>query len=171
MLIEQQDVVNCTLLTLMGSTSLDAKHLVGFPHGIDPPKDATGNELLRFDWKHNKKHVVNTAGIKRVLTYIRSQGATNHPEAAPSLAKILDVHLNDKITQRFEYMAKAYTKLQKAREDADTRAAAAAEREAEEGEAAEIEELESKLTTAARRSRVASVSALHKYKGTMSHHH
>lgn len=150
-------------MTLMGTTSLDAKNLIGFPHGIDPPKDATGNEFLRFDWKYNKKHSVNAAGIKRVLAYVRSHGANNHPEAALSLPKILDVHLQDKITQRFEYMAKAYNKFKKEGEEADARAAAAAEREAEEGEAAEIEELQSKLTTAAMRSRVASVSALHTY--------
>ena len=45
-----------------------------------------------------------------------------------------------------------------------------AEREVEEGEEAEIKELQSKqLTMAAMRSRVASVSVLHKYQDRMTH--
>ena len=58
------------LMTLMGVTSLDAKNLIGFPHGITPPKDTTGKELLHFDWNQNKKYMVNSGGITRVLEYI-----------------------------------------------------------------------------------------------------
>ena len=83
------------LMTLMGVTSLDTKNLIGFPHGITPPKDAMGKELLHFDWKQNKKYMV----ITRVLEYIRSNGAGNHPPAAPFLPKILDLHLREKVTQ------------------------------------------------------------------------
>ena len=69
-LIKQQDVINSVLMTLMGLTSLDAKSLIGFPHSIAPPKDATGKELLHFDWKQNEKHHINAEGIKRVLEYV-----------------------------------------------------------------------------------------------------
>ena len=86
-------------MTFMGVTSLDAKNLIGFPHGITPPKDAMGNELLHFDWKQNVKYMVNSGGIMRVLEYIRSNGAGNHPPAAPFLPKILDLHLREKVTQ------------------------------------------------------------------------
>ena len=117
----------------MGLTSLDAKSLIGFPHSIAPPKDATGKELLYFDWQQNEKRHINAEGIKRVLEYIWSNGAGIHPQAIPFLSEVLDVHLRDKIIQQFKYMAKSYNKRRREEEEVDVWAVAAAEREAEGG--------------------------------------
>ena len=73
------------------------------------------------------------------------------------------MHLRDKIIQQFKYMAKSYNKWRREEEEVDAQAVAAAEREAEEGVEIEIEELQFKLTTAAMRSRVTSVSVLDTY--------
>ena len=159
-------------MTLMGVTSLDVESLIGFPHDMDPPQDAMGNWLLCFDWKKNKKSPINSQGITQVFDHIWENGATNHPPAADSLPKLLDHHLKEKITQRFKYMANAYQNRLKVEEEAATQAAAAAEAETENGKWAQVEETaEKQLTTAAMRSRVASVNPFDLYHGNMNHDH
>ena len=86
-------------MTLMGLTSLDAKSLKGYPHGMDMPQDATGKQLLHFDWKHNDKWSINSNGINQVFEHIQANGAINHPPAADSMSKMLNHHLREKITQ------------------------------------------------------------------------
>ena len=60
-------------------------------------------------------------------------------------------------------MAKSYNKQRRQEEDVDAHAVAAAEREAEEGVEIVIEALQFKLTTAAMKSRVTSVSVSDTY--------
>ena len=120
-------------MTLMGVTSLDVEILIGFPHGMDPPQDDMGNWLLHFDWKKNEKSPINSQGITQVFDHIWANGAMNHPPAADFFLKLLDHHLMEKITQRFKYIANAYKNRLKVEQEAATRAAAAAEAEAEDG--------------------------------------
>jgi len=122
--LHRQDVVNKTFLAMMGTDSLTAKNLPGYPAGIGItmwPKDQdTGFTYLRFNWAKPSSRR-NTEYLQQIFANIRSMGAQRVPAAKLGLAQISDDDLKDKIKQRFGYMASEVKKLQKAEEAEEER--------------------------------------------------
>jgi hypothetical protein len=142
----------------MGVKKLNAECLPGYPYGMDLPKNASGNTLVRFDWKQNQDNAINSASLDRVFEHVKINGPHLWPAAASALSQIHDADLRAKVVQRFGYMAKLWKNKRKAEEEAEKKAAEAAEQEAEDGIIAESEAVQSAMTTSAKNARAASVS-------------
>ena len=142
----------------MGVKKLTAECLPTYPYGMGLPTNASGNTLVRFDWKQNQDSSINSASLDCVFEHVKFNGPRLWPAAASALSRIHDADLRAKVIQRFGYMAKLWKNKRKVEEEAEKKAAEAAEQEAEDGIIAESEAVQSTMTTAAKNARVASVS-------------
>lgn len=128
---------------------------------MDPsafPKDASGNALIRVDWKQHADHAINAPALERVFAHVKQNGATLWPLAASALAEILDIDLKAKVVQRFQYMASSYKRKAKDDAEAERKAAEADEIAAADGIADESETLESRMSRSTKNSRAQAVS-------------
>jgi hypothetical protein len=142
----------------MGVKKLTAECLPAYPYGMDLPMNASGNTLVRFDWKLNQDSSINSASLDRVFEHVKFNGPRLWPAATSALSQIHDADLRAKVVQRFGYMAKLWRNKRKVEEEAEKKAAEAAEQEAEDGIIAESEAVQSAMTTSAKNARAASVS-------------
>ncbi|KAF8155450.1 hypothetical protein B0H34DRAFT_798636 [Crassisporium funariophilum] len=122
-----KDLVNMTFKQLMGVDSLEPKKLPEYPHQIGRtnehwPKDPeTKNPFLRFDWKKAAAKGSNKTNLDKVFRNIWAQGAQQYKPAEKFLSQISDEHLKQKIAEKYNYMAREWTKLKKEQEAKEER--------------------------------------------------
>lgn len=140
----------------MGVKKLGVEYLPGFPFGMDAssfPKDATGNPLVRFDWKHGPDHSINSSTLDRIYDHVKSNGPSLMPAAASALSTIHAGDLKAKVVQRYTYMSTQWKKKQKLDEEAERKAEEAAEQAAADGIIEAIEADARRLSTSVKNSR------------------
>ncbi|KAF9002712.1 hypothetical protein BDQ17DRAFT_1356705 [Cyathus striatus] len=102
-----KNLLEISLLHLMGLSTLVPRHMPTYPYMMDWPKDPlTQKPLLRFDWDKKFDAKVNADGVKDVLTYMRTYGVTKVPLVKAALEYLTDEELQERLLDRLQYIAR-----------------------------------------------------------------